>query len=506
MRVQTSAIRHALFRRPTVALIVTVVVAGLFVASPAGAVPTCAFDEGTATVTIEVGEAEIATIGRSGDAITLDATACDIATVLNVDAIVVNGTGTPAAVIIDLAGGPFAPGLTVEADGSSEIEFTINLPTGSPTLRILGSPVADDIVAGGTEVNLNAAESTDDADVLIAGLPIVVIEGGAGEDRLSVTGGSGTGGPSSAQLDGGSESDLLLAAGAGNTLAGGDGLDTVDYTAASQLLLASLQVGTVQHGSGQIDLIAGVENLTGSPGADTIVGTDDANVLLGGDGGDTLVGEGGDDLLDGQGGIDTVDLSGSPAPVRVILPARSATGDGIDRLEGIENAIGSIFSDQMVGDDGANRLDGLDGNDRIEGAGGDDHLDGGAGIDTADFGLSKEGVTVNLKAGSATGAGTDVLANFENVSGSGGDDTITGNAGPNQIGGGDGDDTVEGGSGDDRIKGGSNADRLLGQGGNDVLSAGPGFDQLNGGRGNGDHCRGGAEADSFVFCESLTLN
>ena len=120
------------------------------------------------------------------------------------------------------------------------------------------------------------------------------------------------------------------------------------------------------------------------------MGTDDANVLLGGDGDDTLRGEGGDDLLDGGAGTDTVDLSTSPAPVRVILAGRSATGDGTDRIEGIENAIGSIFSDQMVGDDGANCLDGLDGNDRIEGAGGDDHLDGGAGIDNVDFGLSKE--------------------------------------------------------------------------------------------------------------------
>jgi Ca2+-binding RTX toxin-like protein len=483
-----------------------VLVAGLSVAAPAGAVPTCTFDEPTATVTVEVGESETATIARSGDAITLDATPCDVATVLGTDAIVVNGTGTPAAVVIDLTGGPFAPGLTPEPDPSSEIEFTIALPTGTPLLRVLGGPGPDDIVAGTTEINLNAGESADDADVLIVGLPFLMVEGGPGEDRLSVAGGSGTGGPSLGHLDGGADNDLLFGATGPNTITGGEGIDTVDYTAASQLLLADLLTATVQHGSGQVDVITSVENLTGSPGADTIAGTDEANVLLGGDGNDTLRGEGGDDLLDGGAGVDTVDLSTSPAPVRVVLAGRSATGDGNDRLEGIENATGSAFADQLVGDDGANRLDGLDGNDRIEGAGGDDHLDGGAGIDTVDFGLSKDGVTVNLKQGTATGAGTDTVANFENVSGSSGDDTIDGNAGPNTLGGGDGDDTIEGGSGDDRIKGGSNADRLLGQAGNDVLTAGPGFDQLNGGKGNGDHCRGGAEADSFVFCESLTLN
>jgi hypothetical protein len=35
-------------------------------------------------------------------------------------------------------------------------------------------------VAGATQINLNAAEAVDDADVSIVGLPIVVIEGQAG--------------------------------------------------------------------------------------------------------------------------------------------------------------------------------------------------------------------------------------------------------------------------------------------------------------------------------------
>jgi hypothetical protein len=152
----------------------------------------------------------------------LDGTPCDIATVLNTDAIVVNGTGTPTAVVIDLTGGPFAPGLTLEADQSSEIEFTVNLPIGSPTLRIVGGAAAEDIVAEATQINLNAAETVDDADVSIAGLPIVIIEGRGGEDRLSIAGGSGTGAPSLARLDGGTENDALLGAVGGNTIDGGE--------------------------------------------------------------------------------------------------------------------------------------------------------------------------------------------------------------------------------------------------------------------------------------------
>jgi Ca2+-binding RTX toxin-like protein len=100
----------------------------------------------------------------------------------------------------------------------------------------------------------------------------------------------------------------------------------------------------------------------------------------------------------------------------------------------------------------------------------------------------------------------DTLADFENVSGSSGDDTINGDAAANLLAGGDGFDTIEGGNGADRIKGGSNGDLLFGQKRDYNLTAGPGNDQLNGVKGTGDQCRGGAEADSFVFCEFLRLN
>src|SRR5687767_1850334 len=96
-------------------------------------------------VTVDVGDGETATIGRTGDDITLNGAACGGATVANTDTIAITTTGVPTAVVIDLTGGPLAPGLTPEADGS-EIEITINLSTGTPTLRILGSTGVDHIV------------------------------------------------------------------------------------------------------------------------------------------------------------------------------------------------------------------------------------------------------------------------------------------------------------------------------------------------------------------------
>jgi hypothetical protein len=103
--------------------------ASLLVAPPAVAtVAECSFDAGTATVTVTPldGSADII---RRGDAIAVDGVDCGAATVTNTDTVdVVPSTGD--AVTIDLRGGPFAPGLTDEGDGSSEIEFFI---TGATT-------------------------------------------------------------------------------------------------------------------------------------------------------------------------------------------------------------------------------------------------------------------------------------------------------------------------------------------------------------------------------------
>src|SRR5262249_56491174 len=52
-----------------------------------------------------------------------------------------------------------------------------------------------------------------------------------------------------------------------------------------------------------------------------------------------------------------------------------------DQLFGIENAIGSAYSDILRGDDGVSWLRGFDGNDDLIGNAGDDLLEGGNGND-----------------------------------------------------------------------------------------------------------------------------
>jgi Ca2+-binding RTX toxin-like protein len=345
-------------------------------AVPAGAVPTCSFDAQTGAVTVVVGTGETAVIARAGDAIALDGVPCDTATVTTTDSISVDGSAGGVNVTIDLSGGPFEPGMTPDPDGTSEIEFVLTVP-GPSNVLIAGSAEADHIVLGTDGANLNAAETTGDSDVVISGTPAVTIEGNAGTDTLSVAGGAGTGAPSLASVAGGADDDDLVGGLGGSAFDGGDGVDALDYSAASGVL-ADLAGGLVLHAAGGQDTVASVEDLLGSPAADVIVGTGQANTLTGADGDDRIEGGGGDDALDGGAGVDTVRFR---AAVVVDLGDGTASGDGNDALTAFENVMGSKKADTIRGDDGRNKLAGGSGADELFGQGGPDLLTGGKGND-----------------------------------------------------------------------------------------------------------------------------
>jgi Ca2+-binding RTX toxin-like protein len=115
---------------------------------------------------------------------------------------------------------------------------------------------------------------------------------------------------------------------------------------------------------------------------------------------------------------------------------------------------GTSSNDVLNGSAGVDKINGLGGNDIIEGKGGADILDGGAGIDTVSYASSAAGVTVTLNGATATiGSGGDAqgdsIKNFENIIGSGFNDTLTGNGAANVIDGGAGADTMAGGAGND---------------------------------------------------------
>ena len=99
--------------------------------------------------------------------------------------------------------------------------------------------------------------------------------------------------------------------------------------------------------------------------------------------------------------------------------------------------------------------------DSIAGGGGTDILDGGDGNDTNSFVGIGGNVTASLAAGTASyGMVNETFVNFENLTGSVGDDNLTGDAGANVLEGAAGDDTLIGGAGDDTLDGGDGFDTV----------------------------------------------
>ncbi len=301
------------------------------------------------------------------------------------------------------------------------------------------------------------------------------------------------------------------------------------------------------------DTISGLDgndNLRGQAGDDILDGGDGDDLLRGGDGNDTSYGGAGNDYLQGGEGDDVVDGGAGVDRAAFLLLATDPqvgatvdlaiqgvaqdTGHGLDTLIGIEQVSGTIYSDTLSGDGGANWIwgsvagpGGTSGDDVLSGRGGDDLLevsqgnhilDGGTETDTVSFfsngdiGLAgPNGVTVSLALqGGAqdTGHGLMTLTGVENLSGSVVNDTLTGDAGANVLAGADGDDTLNGGDGEDTLLGDGQFaidfpvigtagpitrfdDR--GAAGDDILNGGNGFNTLNGGAGSDTADYGDAE-------------
>lgn len=168
----------------------------------------------------------------------------------------------------------------------------------------------------------------------------------------------------------GSDSPASPSLSGGATITGTSGNDVVNRSTTVQgQPLATAEADDIRG-------LGGHDNLSGEGGNDTISG---------GDGTDTINGGPGNDRLDGGGGIDWVSYVGTPSAVSVKLASSAAQdtgGAGTDTLTGFENAIGSYYSDTIIGTGGNNTLVGSGGNDSLNGGGGNDILFGGLGNDS----------------------------------------------------------------------------------------------------------------------------
>jgi Ca2+-binding RTX toxin-like protein len=367
----------------------------------------------------------------------------------------------------NLAGSSFNDVLT--GDG------TANAIAGGTGNDTIDGGSGDDVLDGGSGVDTLSYASATAGVAASLSLTAAQNTGGAGND--TVTGFENLGGSAFADVLTGDSSANVMTGGAGNdvidgaagddTLDGGSGTDTSSYASAGTAVTVSLALTGAQNtGGAGSDALTGIENLTGSAFNDTLSGDSNANAIAGGAGNDVIEGGLGDDSLDGGAGSDTLSYSAAAAGVAVslaVVTAQNTGAAGIDTITAFENLAGSAFNDTLTGDSSANAISGGGGNDTIDGGLGDDALDGGAGTDTLSYAAATAAVIANLSvtaAQSTGGAGIDTLAGFENLTGSGFNDTLTGDANANSISGGAGNDTIDGGAGNDVLDGSAGTDTI----------------------------------------------
>jgi Ca2+-binding RTX toxin-like protein len=368
------------------------------------------------------------------------------------------------------------------------------------------------------------------------------------EDEMSVSRFVGRRSTSLAAL---ASNDTFVGEPGDQTYDGGAGIDTIDYSAATERLYVDLRVGGFQYVGGDFgrDQLLSIENLKAGTGSDKLSGNSSANVIWGGGGDDSLNGGGGADRLFGGAGDDTYIVDSAGDVVREVttpgiddggvdvvksgatfsLPAfvENLTLTGSAAINGAGNALDNIVygndaANRIWGLDGADRLYGYDGSDTLAGGGGDDILTGGGGADTMngedgadtyvvdpfdvvrDTGASGIDTVIATSSFSLrTGDGIENIRHSLLGSTSGnltgnelgnfmvaqrGGNTLMGMAGSDSIWGSSGDDTIQGGAGRDSLVGHSGSDTFVFGAGDSSISAGPtGADTIHEFRSREDH-------------------
>ena len=352
-----------------------------------------------------------------------------------------NLLGTPVADNIDAGGGDDNIDARAGSDaisGGSGSDHIIAGAGNDVVYAGIGQDVVfggagNDIIFGGSGIDRLFGEEGDDTlygeegnDDLNGGSGNDFLSGGEGDDTIKGESGYDVayGGTGNDTLDGGADDDVLFAeagddivnGGAGNdVLSDGEGSDTVSGGAGSDYLVVSLDTAADRYDGGEgvdtLDLSAAwisvdVDLQSGLATGEQI-GSNFLSAIeevIGGQGDDRLSGSSGDDILSGGAGEDYLNAAGGSDIV---------AGD-----EGNDIIVGSL--------------------DRAA-----DNYSGGEGTDTLDYSMAAMRIEVDFAAGTAKGEeiGVDTISDLEKVLGGQGDDLFVAGSEGVVLSGGGGNDT-----------------------------------------------------------------
>ncbi len=235
------------------------------------------------------------------------------------------------------------------ADGNYDV-FTFTHSTNPYTLKISNAATLLALQSVGTTAG---GTSTELGDLLISAAGGSNLQGNAGDDWLRGRSGSA------------------------DTLDGGAGADTADYSQDLAGITVNLTavggVVSATDGKGGTDTLVDIEHVRGGIGRDAITGDANANRLYGAGASDTIKGGAGADTLLGG--------SGDDALFGALLLADADAANWLDGGSGADVLTGAAGNDTLLGSSGNDTLRGGAGNDELRGGFDVDSLDGGAGDD-----------------------------------------------------------------------------------------------------------------------------
>lgn len=320
---------------------------------------------------------------------------------------------------------------------------------------LIGDYWLDDILGGAGDDRIDGGEEDDKlygeagSDTLIGGEGNDYLDGGAGDNVLLGGGGADqlVDGAGADIFDGGDGNDTIMAGsadGVTDTIDGGLGWDTLDYSNSTSPVTIDLANGTVTSIETGSDSFAHVEAIVGSANADTVILDGASIVVRGGAGADTYVfkGSGGGEtqLVEDTftGDINSLDLRGlNPEDVVFSSTASGFGGSGLQIQVKATGAIIDVPDDFLNQDADGNRIFGIgrvifgdgtvwnaldlakaawirgtDGIDYLNGSYANETIDAGRGDDSITFGEGDDRVVHR------SGDGNDTLRSYYPTSGS----------------------------------------------------------------------------------------
>lgn len=240
--------------------------------------------------------------------------------------------------------------LSAAWSGRLTVSAGVNRVVGNQVERLKGGPGADTVTGGGgTNVWKLTGTDTGTLNGRYAFAGIENLHGGAGKDTFQLAGGANITG----------------------VIAGGGGMNVLDYSAYSTPVTVNLMLGTASGVAGGVSQIASV---IGGAGDDLLVGNGERNTLIGGAGRDILIGGLGADVLNGGTGDDLLlsgqtTLDADPVGLAAIRAEWISNSPYLDRIAHLSGAAGGVnlpfvLDGTTVHEDGVkDSLNGGDGQD-----------------------------------------------------------------------------------------------------------------------------------------------